>query len=282
MIDYSHKVAVVTGGANGIGLSLAKALSARGAHLVVADMEGDKAQQVANDLSQSGPQSIGCLCDVTDPDSVRALAGVTQETFGKVNLLCNNAGVFVPGTLEDTSWQNVQWTFAVNVFGVYHGVMAFLPALREAAKQDGFAHILNTASGTALAVTGRGPKTSAYNGAKHAVLGLSDSLRADLKEDGIGVSILCPGPTNTTVWACETRRPDAFGGKGDARTAEKETLSAVGQNPDDTAAHTLAAIDRGDFYIITNISATKTMMNQSLKQRYDEMIDAVNSGPGSP
>ncbi|MYI82517.1 MAG: SDR family NAD(P)-dependent oxidoreductase, partial [Chloroflexi bacterium] len=137
------KVAVVTGGGSGIGEGIATACADAGMRVVIADIEADAAERVANALREGGAESIAVQTDVTDPDALDALADEAYAAFGAVHLLCNNAGVISVGEIASTTPADWQWLFGVNLFGVVHGIQAFVPRMRE---QGGEAHIVNTGS----------------------------------------------------------------------------------------------------------------------------------------
>ena len=127
MKDLRDKVAVVTGGASGIGRGLCRALAAEGAHVVVADVEAEAAEQVAKELAGRGVRSLAVACDVADRAAVEALADRAWQEFGHVEVLCNNAGVGQMGPVAAATWEDVQWVFSVNVFGVWNGCSVFVP-----------------------------------------------------------------------------------------------------------------------------------------------------------
>lgn len=267
MDNFKGKTAVVTGSASGIGRGLASALAKKGANVVLADIEGAKARDAAEEVAaQSGAKTLGLACDVSDIASFEALADQAYEAFGRVDLLCNNAGVLTGGPVQDLKLTDAQWLFSVNVFGVIHGCRVFLPRMIE---QGGPAHILNTASETGLAIpTGQG-HLGVYCATKHAVIGFSDALRHEAAESGIGVSILCPGGVRTNLLSAARNRPDQFGGTDAALPPGGNVLEQVEMVPDTVAALALAGIARGDFYIVTDIHSRNRAQNRC------EEIDAA-------
>ena len=189
------QVAVVTGGASGIGFGLAERLADRGVHVVIADIREDAAVAAAATLSDRGHQVLSIRTDVADPDDVAALAAATLERFGRVDLVCNNAGV-VCETVP--SWQQRletwQWLVNVKLMGVVHGVRAFVPHLIE----QGTGHVLNTASlGGLIAM----PTLSPYCATMHAVVGLTETLNMELRSVAptLGATVLCPGVVDTSL-----------------------------------------------------------------------------------
>lgn len=205
MQDLRERVAVVTGGGSGIGRGIAQMLAEAGAHVVVADVDLGAAESVANDLATSGARTLAVETDVSEPDSLEALAAQVDHAFGAVHLLCNNAGVIVLGALDQTSLDDWAWMTAVNLMGVVHGVNAFLPRFRA---QGGEAHIVNTASIAGLTPTsGQG----AYSATKYAVVGYSEMLARELADSPVGVSVLCPGGVNTRIADAGRNRQARFG-----------------------------------------------------------------------
>src|SRR5262245_53252799 len=138
-MEIAGKVAVVTGGASGIGRGIGRALAARGANVVVADVDAGRAGDVASELERAGVKSIAVLCDVTDRASVEALADRAWRAFGRVDVLCNNAGVGTLGAVVETPVRDTEWIFAVNVWGVIHGCQVFVPRFIAAGRP---AHVL--------------------------------------------------------------------------------------------------------------------------------------------
>ena len=266
MKELENKVAVVTGGASGIGRGIARALAAEGTHVVVADVEQASAQETAAELKEKGVRSLAVACDVSDRASVEALADRTWKEFGKVNLLCNNAGVGAASPVVDTPPHNVEWVFSVNFFGVWNGCSVFIPRMRES---EGPAHILNTGSEHSLGIPFAG--MGIYTATKHAVLALSDVMRRELEPDGIGVSILCPGVVATEIWNAGRNRPEQFGGPQQS-PEEFRNFVASGMDPDEVGRLTVAGIRRGDFYILSHPE-----IRPIVEARYQELLAAFDA-----
>src|SRR5437016_5522096 len=186
MKELGGGVAVVTGGASGIGRAMAERFARERAKVVVADIDQRALAAVVDSIKARGGEALGVPTDVTDLSSVQALAAAAFEAFGKVSVLCNNAGVALWGGLESATHRDWQWVLGVNLWGVIHGVEAFVPRM-IASKEPG--HIVNTASMAGLVAT-RG--LGVYNTSKYAVVGLSETLAKDLRPYRIGVSVLCP------------------------------------------------------------------------------------------
>jgi NAD(P)-dependent dehydrogenase (short-subunit alcohol dehydrogenase family) len=189
--DLEGRVAVVTGGGSGIGRALAHAAGAAGMKVVVADLDHDAAEQVAGELRDRDVSALATLTDVSRRDAIETLAEKTWAEFGGCHLLFNNAGLLVIGPLDDRKDSEWQRAIDVNLMGVVNGVQAFVPRMKS---QGGEAHIVNTASMSGLMPS---PSMGVYVTTKYAVVGLSESLRADLAPHGIGVTALCPGGVKT-------------------------------------------------------------------------------------
>ena len=271
-------VAVVTGGASGIGRSLAFALARQGAKLVIADLQLEPAQQVADELTALGAESIAVRCDISEVSDVEQLAGKTHEEFGGINLLCNIAGVTVVSKLHETTVEDFEWLFKVNVFGMFNTVRRFVPELQASAKRGEVAHIINASSGFGVAMPSMGPTLpSAYAGTKHAIVGFSDAMRTELADDGIGISVFCPGLVNTQTWNSKNFRQERFGGPVPGTPDSKARVEAWGQDPSETAAMIIDRVIRGDFYILPLDETARTTMDRAISERYEELLKAVRA-----
>jgi NAD(P)-dependent dehydrogenase (short-subunit alcohol dehydrogenase family) len=250
------RVAVVTGAASGIGRALAEAFAAEGSAVVVADLDAAEAETVAAGIRAAGGEALAVEVDVTDPGSVEQLAAATIERFGRVDVLCNNAGVSTFNLMRDQTLDDWKWVIDVDFWGVVHGLHTFLPIMRE---QGTPGHVVNTASiaGLLSGVAFIGP----YSAAKVAVVSVSETLVQELAIDGtpIGVSVLCPSSVNTKVMESERGRPAALGVEHRTEMAESVRLSIkesftgpTGLEPARVAARVLDAIRNGEFWIVTH------------------------------
>jgi len=244
-MDVNDKVAVVTGGASGIGRAIGLALAEKGAHVVVADIEESRARQTAEEIGATGVRTLGVGCDVTDEASVEALAERAWAELGHVDILYNNAGVTGGTTLLDSSVKDLHWIFSVNVFGVWNGCAVFGRRFRD---QGTPAWIVNTGSEHSLGMPH--VQTGFYTAAKHAVLGLSDVLRNELPPH-VGVSILCPGVVETDLWNATRNRPDEFGGAEQAPVEIKAVMER-GKSALEIGRRAVEGVEREAFFILTH------------------------------
>jgi NAD(P)-dependent dehydrogenase (short-subunit alcohol dehydrogenase family) len=200
-------VAVITGGASGIGFATARLLAERGWRLVLADVEAPRLEQACSALGPND-QVAGVVTDVGDKAAVDALADASFERFGQVDVVFNNAGVAVAGPVAEMSHDDWTWTLRVNLWGPIHGVEAFLPRLLQ---QGTGGHLLFTASFAGLAPNiGLGP----YCVTKYGVVALAEVLHRELRSSGIGVTVLCPMRVATNIGTSERNRPSELGGHG--------------------------------------------------------------------
>jgi NAD(P)-dependent dehydrogenase (short-subunit alcohol dehydrogenase family) len=206
MEDLNGKVAVITGGASGIGFATAKGLARRGARLVLADIEQAALDKAVVQLSSAGAKVEGVVCDVGDLASVQKLADTAFSRMGAVHIVFNNAGIAVGGPIAEMKHSDWEWVMRVDLWGPIHGVEAFLPRIIEQ-RQGG--HILFTASFAGL-VPNEGLGT--YCVAKYGVVALAEVLQREMRAHNIGVSVLCPMRVATNIGNSERNRPAELGG----------------------------------------------------------------------
>ncbi len=241
MQDLAGKVAVITGAGSGIGEGIARAAASAGMHVVVADIDMQKAQIVAAAI---GEHAMAFKVDVSSLASVESLRDAALQRFGAVHLLCNNAGVWIGALMHDADIKDWQYLINVNLYGVIHGVKAFLPLLVE----QGEGHIVNTASMGGLI---SGPPEGLYTTTKFAVVGLSEALLMEVADKGVGVSVLCPGLVNTNlITQSSAVRPEDLNPGIDHRQPAPDVASGI--SPLAVGAQVLDAVREGSFYIITH------------------------------
>jgi NAD(P)-dependent dehydrogenase (short-subunit alcohol dehydrogenase family) len=252
-----NKVAVVTGGASGIGLAIATHLARAGAHLVIADVEADSASAAATQIASTGVRAIAVACDVSSRESVENLAQQSWEQFGHVELIVNNAGVIGPmGPLIDCREEDFKWITEVNYFGVWHGCTIFG---KRFVRQGTRAHIIITGSEHSLGAAH--PMAGAYTASKHAVLGIAEVLRMELPEF-IRVQMLCPGLVNSNISTATRNRPERFGGP-----VTSQRKLDLGMSAEDIGERTVRGIERGDFYIVTHSHDIELVERRYQEQR---------------
>ncbi len=277
MKNFKDKVAVVTGGASGIGRGMAERFGALGMKVVLADVEEPTLRQTGVELREKGIDVLGVLTDVSRAEEVERLAEQTFNAFGAVHILCNNAGVVgTLGPIVNDTLKDWEWVMGVNLWGVIHGVRIFLPIML---KQGEEGHIVNTASLAGL-MSGRG----IYGVTKQAVVALSESLYNELKlaEAKIGISVLCPAWVNTRLADSVRQRPsnlaDAALPPADAmRAATTQAVRdflANGKSPAEIADEVLTAIRDDRLYIITHPE-----MDGLIKERFDHILARTNPTP---
>jgi NAD(P)-dependent dehydrogenase (short-subunit alcohol dehydrogenase family) len=255
MRELSGRVAVVTGSASGIGWGLARRLAAEGMRVALADVEEVALKEAEAKLRASGADVLAVLTDVSSAQSVEDLAQTVEDHYGAVHLVCNNAGVGGGGPMGTLTHAQWEWVLGVNLWGVIHGISAFLPRMQA----QGEGHIVNTASVAGLlSAPGMGP----YCASKFAVVAISESLHMELSMDGspVKVSVLCPGWVNTNIAECDRNWPTRLGpvpvreanpATQGAREFLRQSL-AGGMNPDEVAGLVVDAVRAERFWILTD------------------------------
>lgn len=243
-MKLAGEVAVITGGASGIGRGSALAMARRGADIVLADVNDQRLADVASEIAALGRRVLAVHCDVSRDEDVERLAREAEAGLGPVGLVMNNAGVVLRGALEELTMADWQWCLGINVFGVIRGVRAFLPGM--IARHHGY--IVNTGSVAGLvALTGEG---APYVASKFAVVGLTEALALYARPLGIGVSLLCPGGVNTNL--AETGR--SIGMTPERERSETQMAQTVqgGQEmqPEDIGELVAQAVEAEQFLIL--------------------------------
>jgi NADP-dependent 3-hydroxy acid dehydrogenase YdfG len=265
-IEAGH-VAVITGGASGIGFGLAKALGARGVKVMISDIRQDALDQAVKDLRKSGFEAAGTVTDVADPEAVQRLADAVIDGFGAVNLVFNNAGVAIP---QKPMWEQGldTWNRLIDIKfkGVVHGVRSFVPLLIA----QGSGHVINTASSGGLMPL---PTMTPYNGTMHAVVGMTESLNIELKglSSNLGATVLCPGLVATGLaensatlgFTVASEAPQAGASFGDVLTV------------DQVADATLAAVEADRVHVIPGAGIYDMVRQRALSVIED--LEASNS-----
>jgi len=268
-MDYKGKVAVVTGGGSGIGRSLAHAFAKRGARIVLADIEKPALDSVASELERAGSEVLALRVDVADSRQVAQLAESAHEAFGEVHILCNNAGIGLGGRIKDLSLEEWDWVLRVNLYGVIHGLHAFLPQMLASGEP---CHIVNTASLAGLvSVAGLSP----YCASKYAVMAISEALAQECAGSNVGVSVLCPGWVKTRIH--ESERYSGPGIPARPETAEAQQIQGLirgliggGTDPDEIAQRVVEGIEQRTLYIFPNPGN----LFEGVRARFDAVLAA--------
>jgi NAD(P)-dependent dehydrogenase (short-subunit alcohol dehydrogenase family) len=221
MERFEGAVAVITGGASGIGFALAEGFAANKMKIMLADIEANALSAAEESLRSRGADVASFQTDVSDPDALEALAARTVERFGKANVLCNNAGVQRSAATWKLSPKEWKWLLDVNLVGVVNGVRAFVPRMLE---QGDPCHVVNTASFGGLVTA---PFMSAYSATKYAVVAISEAMKGELSRTNVGVSVLCPGFVKTRLGDADRNMPEGL--EDGLAAAEVEERRAIGQ-----------------------------------------------------
>ena len=246
MDELSGKVAVITGGASGIGFASAEALAREGTKLVLADVEEAALDAAVAKLRAGGGDAVGVPTDVTDRAAVEALADAAFKHFGRADIVFNNAGVAVAGPVTGMTHEDWRWVIDVDLWGVIHGVEVFVPRLVE---QGEGGHVLATASFAGLVPNiGLG----AYCVAKYGVVALMEVLHRELRGHGIGASVLCPMRVRTNIDASGRNRQADYGGPEAQHSPQVEEGQMAGRviGVGEVAALVVKGIRRNQLYLL--------------------------------
>ena len=275
MKDVKGKVAFITGGANGIGLGMARVFAKAGMKVAIADIRQDDLDKAMAMFGKEKLPVHAIQLDVTDRTAMARAADEVEHVFGKVHVLCNNAGINSFGPMDEASYDDWDWIMNVNLNGVINGLVTFIPRIKRHGEGG---HIVNTAS---MASFVSGPGAGIYTGTKFAVRGLSECLWYHLAPQNIGVSVLCPGLVNSHIYASEEIRPKTLGEHGYPVNTEfmkvLEQVHQLGMDPIEVGEKVLRAIRRTDLYILTHPDH-----REELKQIFAEIMAAVPNEEPEP
>ncbi len=271
MKDVEGKVAFITGGASGAGLGMARVFLKNGIRVAIADIRRDSLDRAMAGFDR-GAEVHPILLDVADREAMARAADETERVFGRVHIVCNNAGInlFVP--IEECTYNDWDWVMGVNFGGVVNGVQTFVPRIRRHGEGG---HIVNTASMAAFLPS---PLAGAYTAAKFAVRGLSEALRLSLYHHNIGVSVFCPGLINSAIYESEKMRPEAL---PSPENTERNRLfmdrlpeiHRFGMDPDEVGEKVLAGIRANELYIFSHPE-----FRDELRELFDRALAAVPEG----
>jgi NAD(P)-dependent dehydrogenase (short-subunit alcohol dehydrogenase family) len=277
MKDFRGKTVFVTGGASGIGFALARAFGREGAQIALADIDRDGARYAAERLAHEQIKAVAVPCDVSERGAMERAALETVAAFGKVHIVCNNAGVAVGGPLGTMSTRDWDWIIDVNLKSVVYGVETFYPLIRSHGEGG---HFVNTASMAGMISP---PGMEPYAATKFAVVAMSEGWAQQLQPLGIGVSVLCPGFVRTRIHESGRARQDRYGGRGDVDAGVGATQQDAADNvlhgldPDIVGARVVEAVKAKEFYIFTH-----PMMREFVEARFQTIRAAFDTAAASP
>jgi NAD(P)-dependent dehydrogenase (short-subunit alcohol dehydrogenase family) len=268
MKNIKGKVAFITGGANGAGFGMAKVFLKNGMKVVIADIRQDSIDRAMTHFREN-PDVHAVRLDVADREAFAQAADEAERVFGKVHILCNNAGInlFVP--IEECTYNDWDWVMGVNFGGVVNGIQTFIPRIRRHGEGG---HIVNTASMAAFLPSGL---AGIYTAAKFAVRGLSESLRLSLYPYNIGVSVFCPGLINSTIYESEKVRPHELASPESTARNQKTMdvlpeIHKLGMAPEEAGEKVLAGIRRNDLYIFSHPE-----FKDELREIFEEALNSI-------
>ncbi len=283
MKSLEGKVAVVTGAASGIGLGMTEAFASRGMKVAMADVEAEALQREADRLTRANFEVAPFVVDVSSFEAVDALADAAEARFGKLHVVCNNAGVSGgggPRPIWMQSQKDWDWVMGVNFWGVVNGLRAFVPRIVAHGEAG---HVVNTSSILGL-TTGAG---SIYGVSKHAVARLTEGLYYDLKNAGanVGVTLLCPGMIATNIITSARNRPDALTDASDPPDEQRRAAIAAmdarfkegGMAPREVGEKVAQAILDDQFYVLTHAENM-----EGVKRRFDDILHLRDPSPPRP
>jgi len=278
MKEFKNKVAVITGAASGIGLGLAERCAEEGMKVVLADIDEKGLNRIERRLKRGGATILAVLTDVSKPDEIETLARKTLDSFGKVHLLFNNAGVAMPRLTWEYELKDWDFILGVNLFGAIHCIKTFIPIMLE---QDTECHVVNSSSIEGVLSNGIGGAT--YGVAKHGLLCLSERLALELEEHGpkIKVSVLCPGFVHTKIFASAVIRASEYQDMNEMFGANSEQMEKLqefvekspGISPQEVADIVFQAIKDEKLYIFTH---KQSVLKDRVKERYDAILNAFD------
>jgi len=268
MQHLAGETAFITGGASGIGLGMARAFLEAGVRVVVADVRQDHLDTAATQIGPS-PDVLFLQLDVTNRTAFENAADAAEARFGNVSILCNNAGVGVIGDIRSTRYADWDWILAVNVGGVVNGVQTFLPRMLG---RPG--HIVNTSSIGAMLPM---PGATGYITSKAAVIGLSEALLSELADEGIGVTLFIPGPTETNIHEVAKLRPAAYADTGLSEMENRLAQGPIipnGLQPLEAGRMVVQAIRNDQLYLFTH-----NQFRQGVAERFEAIMTGFPPGP---
>lgn len=275
-LDLKGKTAFVTGGASGLGLSMARAFGKEGMKIMLADIDEKALAAAKADLEARQIIASTVVCDVTERASMKGAALKTIADFGKVHVVCNNAGVAVGGPIETLRERDWDWIIDVNLKGVVYGTETFVPLIKSHGEGG---HFVNTASMAGMISP---PNMEPYTATKFAVVAMSEGWASQLAPHGIGVSVLCPGFVRTQIHESGRNRQTQYGGSGyvdpGVAASREEAAANVlnGIDPDIVGARVVESIKANDLYIFTHRE-----MRAFVEMRFQNILKGFDSADAS-
>jgi NAD(P)-dependent dehydrogenase (short-subunit alcohol dehydrogenase family) len=275
MEHVEGKVAFITGGASGVGLGLAKVFVRAGMKVAIADIRQNHLDKAMTRFARERQSVHAIRLDVTDREEMARAADETERVFGKVHIVCNNAGINLFAPMDECTYEDWDWVLGVNLGGVVNGVRTFVPRIKRHGEGG---HIVNTASMAAFIAS---PAAGIYTTSKFAVRGLSEALHWSLAPYRIGVSVLCPGLVKSAIYESDQIRPPDLS-KETARVdqefmARLPGIHQVGMEPEEVGEKVLAGIRRNDLYIFSHPE-----FKEELRAIFDEILAALPEGQVDP
>ncbi|MDO8377716.1 SDR family NAD(P)-dependent oxidoreductase [Phenylobacterium sp.] len=270
MRDLTGKTAFITGGASGLGLAMAHAFGEAGMNVMLADIEEAPLAAAVKELEERQIRASGVLCDVAIRKAVEAAAAKTIETFGKVHVVCNNAGVGAGGPIDQVRHSDWDWILAVNLMGVVYGMETFLPLIRAHGEGGTF---VNTASMAGMISP---PGMEPYSATKFAVVAMSEGWAGQLAPENINVAVLCPGFVKTQINKSGRTRQAQFGGPVESPVTA-DSLVDNGIDPERVGRRVLEAVQADERYIFTHPD-----MRPFVEARFAGLMAAFDAAAASP
>ena len=271
MKNLANKTAFVTGASAGIGYALAEALGRAGMRVMLAGINEHNLDGALAKLRSAGITAERVQCDVGSRASVQNAALATIAKFGKVHVLCNNAGVGTFGEIGSIPESDWEWVIRVNLMGVVHGTEIFAPLLAQHGEGG---HIVNTSSIAGLLA---GPGSEPYAATKFAVVAMSEGWRVQLAPRGVGVSVLCPAFVRTSIGSGQRNRPGGPRRGAEERSSVLNQLIDAGMDPKMLAARVLEAIRDDELYIFTHPE-----LKGAVEGRFNAILEAFDRAAKSP
>lgn len=282
MSQFAGKTAIISGGAEGIGFSIAQAVGKQGMNVVIGDIDTDQLKQAKAKLEAQGIVVLAVQMDVSKQDQWQSVAEQAKKRFGKIHMLVNNAGVTgTPGAIEDTDDKDWRWVLDVNLMGVIYGTAAIVPLMKEHGEGGWVINVASMAGMMGVAYGG------SYTATKVAVVGMSESWHAEFKPDNIQVSVLCPGFVKTRINQSHRNKHTEYKKEEQAEMESSENMSVLadhlqavidaGLAPEIVGERVVEAISAGELYIFTHPNYRKVV--QARFKAIDEAFERSASSP---